>query len=136
MLAFITEKKVVKEILEHLGLLPTGPPIADLIAGYRTLVSSAHRRGVRIVATTITPFENAKAGPGYYTPEKETVRQEVNAWIRGSGDFNAVVDRLLRDPDRPTRLLPAYDSGDHLHPNDAGYAAAVNAIPLSALGIR
>ncbi len=110
---------------------------ADLIAGYRKLVASAHRHGVRIIATTITPFENAKA-PGYYTPEKEAVRQEVNAWIRGSRDFDGVVDldRLLRDPDHTTRLLPAYDSGDHLHPNDAGYAAGANAIPFLVLGIR
>lgn len=74
----------------------------------------------------------------YYTPAKEAVRQEINAWIRGSRDFDGVLDldQLLRDPDHTTRLLPAFDSGDHLHPNDAGYAAGANAIPFSMLGIR
>ncbi|HTO88474.1 MAG TPA: SGNH/GDSL hydrolase family protein [Thermoanaerobaculia bacterium] len=110
---------------------------ADLIAGYRKLVAGAHRQGVRIIGTTIAPFESATTAPGYYTPEKEAVRREVNAWIRGSRDFDGVVDldRSMCDPDHATRLLPAYDSGDHLHPNDAGYAAAANAIPLPLLGI-
>ncbi|MGE5278861.1 MAG: SGNH/GDSL hydrolase family protein [Acidobacteriota bacterium] len=111
---------------------------ADLIRGYRSLVASARRRGLRVIATTIAPFENAATAPGYYTPEKEAVRREFNEWMRSSRDFDGVVDldRLLRDPDHATRLLPAYDSGDHLHPNDAGYAAAANAIPLPMLGIR
>ena len=111
---------------------------ADLIAGYRKLVASAHHHGVRVIGTTITPFENATTAPGYYTPEKEAARQEVNAWIRGNRDFDGMVDldQVLRDPDHASRLLPAYDSGDHLHPNDAGYAAGANAIPLSVLGIR
>jgi lysophospholipase L1-like esterase len=136
----------VKVVLVHFGVNDLGLPgsiapaaesvtAKDLIAGYRELVASVHRRGVRIIATTITPFENAKTAPGYYTAEKEAVRQEVNEWMRGSRDFDGVVDldRLLRDPDHMTRLLPAYDSGDHLHANDAGYAAAANAIPLSIL---
>jgi lysophospholipase L1-like esterase len=71
------------------------------------------------------------------TPEKEALRQTVNAWIRGSGEFDAVIDSdaVLRDPSHPARLLALYDSGDHLHPNDAGYAAVANAIPLALLGI-
>jgi len=111
---------------------------ADLIAGYRKLIASAHRHGVRIIGTTITPFADAKTAPGYYTPEKEAVRNEVNTWMRGSREFDGVVDldQILRDPDHPTRLLSAYDSGDHLHPNDAGYAAGAKAVPLSLLGIR
>ena len=69
----------------------------------------------------------------FYTPEKEIVRQKVNAWILSSGEFDAVVDfdLVLRDPSHPTRLLPAYDSGDHLHPNNAGCIAEGNAIPLA-----
>jgi lysophospholipase L1-like esterase len=111
---------------------------ADLIAGYRKLVSAAHRSGVRIVATTMTPFEGATIAAGYYTLEKDALREEVNAWLRGNAEFDGVVDldRLLRDPDHPARLLSLYDSGDHLHPNDAGYAAGANAVPLSLLGIR
>jgi dienelactone hydrolase len=69
----------------------------------------------------------------FYTPEKEIVRQEVNAWIRSSAEFDAVIDfdEVLRDPRHPTRLLPIYDSGDHIHCNDAGYIASGNAIPLA-----
>ena len=138
----------VKVVLLRFGVNDLGLPgslapaaesvtAADLISGYRRLVASAHRHGLRVIGTTITPFENATTAPNYYTPEKEAVRQEVNAWIRGSRDFDGVVDldRFLRDPDHTTRLLPAYDSGDHLHPNDAGYAVAANAIPLPLLGI-
>jgi hypothetical protein len=61
------------------------------------------------------------------------VRQKINDWIRSSGEFDGMVDldAVLRDPGHPSRLLPAYDSGDHLHPNDAGCIAEANAIPLS-----
>ena len=105
----------------------------DLIKGYRTLIAQAKRKGLRIIGTTITPAENATLFPGTSTPQKETARQAVNAWIRSSGEFDAVVDfdAIVRDPQRPARLLARYDSGDHLHPNDAGYAALAEAIPLS-----
>lgn len=80
---------------------------------------------------TLTPFEGT-VFPGYYTAEKEQVRQAVNAWIRGSDAFDAVIDfeRAVRDPEHPTRMLPAFDSGDHLHPNDLGMQAMADAIPL------
>jgi lysophospholipase L1-like esterase len=109
----------------------------QLISGYRRLIAAARQKGIRIIATTISPFESADVVEGYYTPEKDKVRQEVNAWIRNRGEFAAVIDLdlLLRDPSHPSRLLPAYDSGDHLHTNDAGYAATANAIPLTLLGI-
>jgi lysophospholipase L1-like esterase len=108
---------------------------ADLIDGFKRLVATAHSRGVRIIGTTLTPFEGATLAPGYSTSEKEAVRQEVNAWMRSNRDFDAVVDidRVVADPAHPARLLPAYDSGDHLHANDAGYAAAAGAIELSVL---
>jgi lysophospholipase L1-like esterase len=107
----------------------------DIISGYRQLIARAHKRGVRVIGTTIPPFENSffsKPYVTFYTPEREAVRQEVNAWIR-SGAFDGVVDfdAVLRDPSRPTRLLPDYDSGDHLHMNDAGYIASANAVPLA-----
>ena len=106
----------------------------DLIAGYRRLIVMAHQHGLGIIGTTLPPFENA-AIPGYFTPAKDAMRQQVNAWIRGGGAFDAVLDfdRILRDPSHPARLLPAYDSGDHLHPNDAGYRAVAMALPLSTL---
>jgi lysophospholipase L1-like esterase len=108
---------------------------AALIAGYRQLISQAHTRGVRIFGATITPFEHAYEETGYYTPEKEQIRASVNAWIRDSGEFAGVIDfdRALQDPEYPTRMNAAFDSGDHLHPNDAGNRAMAEAIDLSEL---
>jgi len=107
-----------------------------LIAGYRELIARAHKKGVRVIGSTNPVFENAflKDPPvTFYTPEKEAVRQKVNDWILTSGEFEAVIDfdAVVRDPSHPTQILPAYDSSDHLHPNNAGYAASGNAIPLS-----
>lgn len=107
----------------------------DVISGYRKLIERAHKRGVRVIGTTNPAFENS-AFEGlvvaFYTPEREATRQKVNDWIRRSGEFDGVVDldEVLRDPSHPTQLLPAYDSGDHLHPNDAGCLAEGNAFPL------
>jgi lysophospholipase L1-like esterase len=107
----------------------------DVISGYRQLIARAHQKGVRIIGTTNPPFENSDF-PGlvsaFYTPERETLREQVNDWIRSSGEFDDVVDldAAVRDPSHPTQLLPAFDSGDHLHPNDAGCTAEGNAIPL------
>ncbi|MFD3742997.1 SGNH/GDSL hydrolase family protein [Nocardia sp. NPDC058633] len=93
----------------------------QLIAGYRELISQARARGVRIVGATILPF----AGSTYFSPEKERLRSEVNNWIRESGAFDKIVDleQALAAPDDRTRLADAFDSGDHLHPNDSGYRA-------------
>ena len=112
----------------------------QLIAGYRQLIALARLHQVRIVGATLPPFEGALAGTpfaGHYSRDKDEVRQAVNHWLRTAGAFDAVVDfdAVLRDPAHPARLLPAYDSGDHLHPGDAGYqamaaAAAVNNISL------
>jgi lysophospholipase L1-like esterase len=107
----------------------TNPVTAnDLIAGYRQVIARAHAKGIAVFGATLTPFE----GAGYYSPEKETVRQAVNNWIRASDEFDGVIDfdRVTRDPSHPARFLPAYDSGDHLHPNDFGYQAMGTAVPL------
>jgi lysophospholipase L1-like esterase len=118
------------------ALAPAGESVNadDLIAGYRQLIAAGHQRGMAMIGTTIPPFENA-ALPGYATPAKDAVRQQVNAWIRHSGAFDAVLDfdQILRDPSHPARLLPAYDSGDHLHPNDIGYRAVASALSLALL---
>lgn len=109
---------------------PTQPvALEDLQAGYRQLTARARARGLTAIGATLLPFE----GASYYSPEKETLRQALNAWIRSSDDFDAVIDfdRVTRDPMRPSRLLPAYDSGDHLHPSDAGYQAMGDAVPLT-----
>jgi lysophospholipase L1-like esterase len=112
----------------------------SIIAGYRQLISWAHQKGIRIIGTTNPPFENAfldlgPPGPPitFYTPEKERMRQKVNAWILSSEEFDGVVDldAVLRDPSHPTQLLPNYDSGDHLHPNNAGCRAEGDTIPLT-----
>ena len=111
-----------------------------IIDGYRQLIARAHRKRVKIIGTTNPPMENSflalppPAKPiTFYTPEKEGVRQKVNQWILRSGEFDAVVDldRVLRDPDHPTQINPAYDSGDHLHPNNAGTIVEGNAFPLT-----
>ncbi|GGP81942.1 SGNH/GDSL hydrolase family protein [Saccharothrix coeruleofusca] len=102
----------------------------DLIAGYRQLIARAHERGVEIHGATITPFRGDTLG--FYNPDNEAVRQQVNHWIRTSGEYDGYVDfdAAVRDPRQPDRLLPAYDSGDHLHPNDAGMEAMANSVPL------
>ena len=124
----------------HMAFAPNdGAADAEqLIAGYRQIIARAHARNVRVVGATLTPFEGAlKDTPlmGYYSADKERVRQTVNDWIRHSGEFDGVVDfdTLLRDPAHPARLLPAYDSGDHLHPGDAGNKAMAEAVDLSVL---
>lgn len=112
----------------------------SVIVGYHQLIARAHQKGIRVIGTTNPAFENsflALAPPTptitFFTLEKESVRQKVNDWIRTSGEFDGVVDldEVLRDPSHPTRLLPSYDSGDHLHPNNAGCLAEGNAFPLA-----
>ncbi len=113
----------------------------QIIAGYRELIARSHKKGIRIIGTTNPAFENSAFEgfvESFYTPEREASRQKVNAWILNSGEFDVVVDldKVLRDPARPTQLLPAYDSGDHLHPNNAGCAAEGTAVPLSVFGVH
>jgi lysophospholipase L1-like esterase len=104
---------------------------ARIIAGYERLIAEAHARHVRIFGATLLPFH----GAGYYTPAGEATREAVNAWIRTSGAFDGVIDfdQVMRDPADPLRLYPVYDSGDHLHPNDAGYLAMADAVNLEML---
>jgi lysophospholipase L1-like esterase len=109
----------------------TVPTADEIIAGHQQLIERAHARGLKIYGATLTPFEGTPF-PGYFTPAAEAKRQAVNAWIRTSGEYDAVIDfdLVTRNPNDPTFLLPAYDSGDHLHPSDAGYEAMGNAIDL------
>ncbi len=102
----------------------------EIIGGLRQLAERGHEHGIVVFGGTLTPFEGTEM---YFTPEGEETRQAVNDWIRTSGAFDAVIDfdAVTRDPDQPARLLPAYDSGDHLHPNDAGLRAMGEAIDLS-----
>lgn len=113
------------------GFIPTEAVSADdIIGGYRQMIARAHSLGIRIYGATLTPFDNA--GAPYFSADHEAERQAVNAWIRTSGEFDAVIDfdKVVRDPANPTKLLPAFDSGDHLHPNDTGYKAMADSIDL------
>jgi lysophospholipase L1-like esterase len=107
----------------------------DVIHGLRQLVGRAHEYGLTILGCTISPMGGNTNLPGFDTPEHEAQRQALNRWIRTSGAFDGVVDAdlVLRDPSNPTRLLPAYDSGDHLHPNTSGGVAVANSIDLKLL---
>ena len=103
----------------------------EMIAALGQLAERAHERGIVAFGATITPFE----GAFYFSPEGEAIRQTVNAWIRDGGAFDAVIDfdAVVRDPDRPASLLPAYDGGDHLHINDAGFRAMAESIDLGVV---
>jgi lysophospholipase L1-like esterase len=112
-----------------LGRANPSPSADDLIAAHKQLIARAHARGLKIYGATLTPFD----GAAYYTPEGEAKRQALNGWIRTSGEYDGVIDfdKLTRDPAAPSKFSAAADSGDHLHPGDAGYKAMGNAIELS-----
>ena len=103
----------------------------QLIAADKQIIAQAHADGLRIIGGTLTPVK----GSGYYSPQHEQIREAVNEWIRTSGEFDAVVDfdQATRDPADPQMFRPAYDSGDHLHPNDVGYQAMADAVDIASL---
>ena len=105
----------------------------DLIQGLSQIALRAHDRGIKAFAGTLTPFENETFLVGAWNPAREAVRVTVNNWIRSAGAFDGIVDfdAGLRDPQHPSRMLPAYDNGDHLHPSDAGYNRMGDLIDLS-----
>jgi lysophospholipase L1-like esterase len=104
-----------------------GVAAADLIAAHQQLVDRAHSRGLKVIGALLTPFEGS-----VYTPENEAKRQELIKFIRTSKLYDGVIDfdAAVRDPGQPTRLTPALDSDDHIHPNDKGYQAMGNIINL------
>jgi lysophospholipase L1-like esterase len=105
------------------------PSVANLIAGHRQLIDRAHAHGLRVYGATLTPFE----GAAYFTPEGEAKRQALNDWIRKSGAYDGVIDfdAAVRDPAKPSRSRPDFDSGDHLHPSPAGYQAMAASINVA-----
>ena len=111
------------------GLHAPNPSAAELIAGHRQMIERAHAHGLKIFGATLTPFE----GSPRFTDEGEAKRAALNDWIRTSKAYDGVIDfdAATRDASHPLRFNPAFDSGDHLHPNDAGYVAMGNAIDLS-----
>jgi lysophospholipase L1-like esterase len=106
-------------------------PVPELIAGYRKLITQAHARGIKVIGATLLPFK----GSDHYSKRSEAKREEINHWIRTSSEYDGVVDfdRVMAASSDPERLNPAYDSGDHLHPNDAGYRVMAQAVtwPIS-----
>ena len=109
----------------------TGVTAEDLIGGYQELVERAHAAGKCVVGATVGPFK----GWSEWDQDAEAVRQEVNTFIRTSGEFDAVTDfdRILRSPYDPARILPVFDGGDHIHPNDKGMQAMADAVDLKSL---
>jgi lysophospholipase L1-like esterase len=105
--------------------------VKRVLAAYQQIIDRAHAHGLKVFGATITPY----GGSGYYHPDTagDADRQAVNEWIRAPGHFDAVIDfdAVVRDPEHPDRLLPAYDCGDHLHPSPAGYRAMGEAISLN-----
>lgn len=102
---------------------------AQIIAGYRQIIAQAHAKGLKVFGGTLTPFK----GAFYWSPAGEAKREAVNNFIKTSGEFDGVIDfaAATADPSNPLMFAPQFDSGDHLHPNDAGYQAMANAIDLS-----
>ena len=106
-----------------------GVTAEELIAAHLQIIARVHERGLKVFGCTLTPFEDAP----YFTQDGEAKREAVNNFIRTGGAYDGVIDfdAAVRDPNHPNKLLPANDSGDHLHPNDAGYQATANAVDLS-----
>jgi lysophospholipase L1-like esterase len=117
---------IILEGINDIQQTPHQLDAAQITAGLRQLVDRAHAKGLRVIGGTLTPFE------GWYTydAQEEAAREAVNSWIRTSGAFDGIADfdAAVRDPADPHRMLPGYDCGDHLHPNDLGYAAMADAV--------
>jgi lysophospholipase L1-like esterase len=115
--------------INDLGTTTPQPTAAQLIAGIQQLITMAHQNGISFICSTLTPYQ----GSYYWNQSGETAREAVNAWIRTPGNCDGVIDQdnATHNPADPTEYLPAYDSGDHLHPSDAGYQAIGDAANLA-----
>src|SRR5262249_39513069 len=122
---------IVLEGINDIGFagMEPSPSARDLIDAHQQLIARAHALGLKIYGATCTPFE----GAAYQTDVGESKREEVNAWIRTSGAYDSVIDfdAAVRDPGHKARTLPAYDPGDHLHFNDAGYRKMAETVDLA-----
>jgi len=119
--------------INDLGSTTPPPTSAQLIAGLQQLISMAHQNGIEFLCSTLTPYQ----GASYWTQQGETAREAYNAYVLSSGSgCDGVIDQAaaVSNPSDPTMYLPAYDSGDHLHPNDAGYQAIADAVNLNLFG--
>jgi lysophospholipase L1-like esterase len=120
----------------------TGPPpdnstlvvtADEIIDGYKQMILRAHSAGIKIFGGTLLPWWESGFTDDNWSLEKWKKHQAINAWIRTSGAFDAVIDfeKCMADPNDPRKMLPIYDSGDHLHPNDRGYIHMGDCIDLS-----
>jgi len=118
--------------LAHLATPYDDITAAQLEMALKQIADDAHEHGIKAIGATLTPYGSA----GYYSDKGEQIREAVNDWIRSSGTFDGVADfdKATQDPANPTHFNPAYDSGDHLHPKDAGYKAMADCIDLSLFG--
>ena len=114
--------------INDLGTTTPQPTAAQLIAGIQQLITTAHQNGISFICSTLTPYQ----GSYYWNQSGETAREAVDTWVRTPGNCDGVIDQddATHNPSDPTMYLPAYDSGDHLHPSDAGYQAIGNAVNL------
>ena len=131
---------ILLEGINDLGLAADGqlPTAADIVAGHRQLVARAHAHGLKVLAGTVLPFEGTNLGaiaPQYYSAEKDTRRQAMNAAIRSGGFYDGVIDfeSAVRDPGQPRQLLARLKGADNLHLNDSGYKAMADAVNLALL---
>jgi lysophospholipase L1-like esterase len=122
---------IVMEGINDIQQDPHQTDPAQIIAAHKQIIAQARARGIRVLGATLTPFKGWRV----YDQTLENTRLAVNDFIRTSGAFDGVVDfdAAIRDPQDPLRMLPAYDSGDHLHPGDAGYQAMAAAVNLAQL---
>lgn len=121
---------VVLEGINDIGMGAANPPsAATLINGYKQIIARAHAKGVKVYGATLLPYEGAR----YYQEGGEAIRQAVNAWIRTGGAYDGVIDfdAVMRDPANPRKMKAELQSGDWLHPNDAGYKVMGEAVDLA-----
>jgi lysophospholipase L1-like esterase len=106
----------------------------EIVGGLRQLIERAHIHGLRVLGGTLTPYEGAL----YFSPAGEAKRQAVNSWIRSSKAFDGVIDfdAAVRDPEHLSKFVDALQSGDNLHPGNAGYKKMADSIDLRMLGGR
>lgn len=136
----VTAHPGVRHVIVLLGVNDLGHPgttaplsevvtVEEIIGAHRQIIARSHAAGLRAHGGTILPFGGDALG--FFTEENEAKRQAVNEWIRTGGEYDTVIDfdAALRDPKDPSRLRPDHDSGDGLHPNDAGMAAMAEAVP-------
>jgi lysophospholipase L1-like esterase len=131
---------VLLEGINDIGLPGGGQPMptaAEIIAGHRQILERAHTHGLKVIAGTFLPFEgtNLAVVPGYYSVEKDALRQAVNELIRKSHAYDGVIDfeTAVRDPGHPLQVLARFRGADNLHLTDAGYQAMADAVNLSLL---